>query len=61
MDGYQVARQIRSRSSDVRLIALTGYGQTEDMLRTRAAGFDAHMVKPVDFDALERVIAAADA
>ena len=61
MDGYQVAQQIRSRSSDVRLIALTGYGQTEDMLRTRAAGFDAHMVKPVDFDALERVIAAADA
>jgi signal transduction histidine kinase len=57
MDGYQVARQIRSAASGVRLVALTGYGQTEDTQRTRSAGFDAHMVKPVDLDALQGVIA----
>ena len=60
MDGYQVAQQIRKSSSGIRLIALTGYGQAEDIARTRAAGFDAHMVKPVDFDVLQRAIAAID-
>ena len=60
MDGYQVAQQIRKSSSGIRLIALTGYGQAEDIVRTRAAGFDAHMVKPVDFDVLQRAIAAVD-
>jgi CheY-like chemotaxis protein/two-component sensor histidine kinase len=58
MDGYQVAQQIRKNSSGIRLIALTGYGQAEDIVRTHAAGFDAHMVKPVDFDVLQRAIAA---
>jgi len=58
MDGYQVAQQIRKNSSGIRLIALTGYGQAEDIVRTSAAGFDAHMVKPVDFDVLQRAIAA---
>ena len=58
MDGYQVAQHIRQAAHGIRIIALTGYGRTEDMLRARAVGFDAHMVKPVDFDALERVIAA---
>jgi len=60
MDGYQVARRIREASSSVRLVALTGYGQTEDTQRTRSAGFDAHMVKPVDLEALEGVIAGTD-
>jgi two-component system, sensor histidine kinase len=58
MDGHQVAQQIRKRSSGIRLIALTGYGQAEDIARTCAAGFDAHMVKPVDFDVLQRAIGA---
>jgi len=57
IDGYQVARRIRASGSIVRLVALTGYGQAEDVQRTRAAGFDAHLVKPVDFVALERVVA----
>jgi signal transduction histidine kinase/ActR/RegA family two-component response regulator len=57
MDGYEVARRLRASGSVVRLIALTGYGQAEDVQRTRAAGFDAHLVKPVDFAALERVVA----
>jgi signal transduction histidine kinase/ActR/RegA family two-component response regulator len=58
MDGYQVAQQVRKNSSGIRLIALTGYGQAADIVRTSAAGFDAHMVKPVDFDVLQRAIAA---
>ncbi len=56
MDGYQVAREIRATTGGIRLVALTGYGQAEDIARTRAAGFDAHLVKPVDFEALERAI-----
>lgn len=56
MDGYQVAREIRATTEGIRLIALTGYGQAEDVARTRAAGFDAHLVKPVDFEALGRAI-----
>jgi signal transduction histidine kinase/ActR/RegA family two-component response regulator len=60
MDGYQVAKRIRKTSRGIRLIALTGYGQAEDIARTRAAGFDAHMVKPVDFDVLQRAIGATE-
>ena len=57
LDGYEVARRLRASGSTVRLIALTGYGQAEDVQRTRAAGFDAHLVKPVDFAALEKLVA----
>jgi PAS domain S-box-containing protein len=48
MDGYEVARHIRSEPGgrEVRLIALTGYGFPEDRERSRAAGFDRHLVKP---------------
>jgi PAS domain S-box-containing protein len=53
MDGYEVARRLRANSSSVRLIALTGYGQEEDKQRTAAAGFDAHLTKPVDLAALK--------
>ena len=59
LDGYQVAQRVRAALGDrVRLIALTGYGQPEDIRRARAAGFDAHLVKPVDLKALERVLLA---
>ena len=56
MDGYEVARRLRSLSvlKDVRLIAITGYGQANDRARTRAAGFDDHLVKPVGVQALKR-------
>jgi CheY-like chemotaxis protein len=60
MDGYEVAKRIRAGGSGVRLVALTGYGQAEDIERTHAAGFDAHLVKPVDFVALERTLAGKD-
>jgi PAS domain S-box-containing protein len=56
MDGYEVARRLRSLSElkAIRLIALTGYGQANDRARTRAAGFDDHLVKPVGVQALKR-------
>lgn len=54
MDGYEVAKHIRAAGSAARLVALTGYGQPEDIRRTRAAGFDAHLVKPVDLVTLMR-------
>jgi CheY-like chemotaxis protein/two-component sensor histidine kinase len=56
IDGYEVARRMRAAGSRSRIIALTGYGQAEDIQRARAAGCDAHLTKPVDFDALERLI-----
>ncbi|KQT13134.1 hybrid sensor histidine kinase/response regulator [Ramlibacter sp. Leaf400] len=54
MDGYQLARAIRGgpRGPRIRLVALTGYGQESDVQRARDNGFDAHMTKPVDVDAL---------
>ncbi len=60
MDGYQVASQLRARPElrSLRLVALTGYGQTEDRERARAAGFDDHLVKPMDVAALQRILAA---
>lgn len=49
MTGYELARQIRGRSgSAVRIVALTGFGLPEDRERALEAGFDQHMVKPVD-------------
>ena len=50
LDGYAVARQLRSRgdTSHVLLVALTGYGQKEDRARAEEAGFDYHFVKPAD-------------
>jgi CheY-like chemotaxis protein len=56
MDGYQVARRIRAAGSRARLVALTGYGQAEDIKRGRAAGFDAHLLKPVDLPALNEIL-----
>jgi CheY-like chemotaxis protein len=58
MDGYEVARRIRADVPGARLVALTGYGQPEDRERALAAGFDVHLVKPVDPDQLQRLLAA---
>jgi CheY-like chemotaxis protein len=59
VDGYQVARRIRASGvgDQMLLIALTGYGQPEDVRRALAAGFNAHVVKPVDPDALTKTLA----
>ena len=60
MDGYELARRLRSSSSrPIALIALTGYGQPEDRRRAFDAGFDVHLTKPVETDRLEAAIAAA--
>src|SRR5690606_27990100 len=50
IDGYEVARRLRANAatSAMRLIALTGYGLAEDQRRVLEAGFDMHLVKPVD-------------
>jgi signal transduction histidine kinase/CheY-like chemotaxis protein len=58
MDGYQLARAIRQRPDGraLRLVALTGYGHDSDRARTAAAGFDAHLVKPVEMAALGAVL-----
>lgn len=56
MDGYEVARRLRAAGSHARIVALTGYGQVEDRKRSKAAGFDAHLVKPVDLQTLERCL-----
>jgi CheY-like chemotaxis protein/two-component sensor histidine kinase len=58
MDGYEVAKRLRSRERGARplLIALTGYGQQEDRARSRQAGFDHHLVKPVAQNVLEDVL-----
>jgi len=50
MDGFALARAVRARPGGgrTRLIAVTGYGQSDDRVRSRDSGFDAHLVKPVD-------------
>jgi len=59
MDGYEVARRLRQETAleGTRLVAVTGYGQTTDRLRSQAAGFDHHLVKPVDFADVQRLLA----
>jgi CheY-like chemotaxis protein len=57
LDGYEVARRIRAQSwgRSMTLIALSGWGQSEDMRRSTDAGFDLHLVKPLNMDALADV------
>jgi two-component system CheB/CheR fusion protein len=59
MNGYEVARALRSQPSmrDSILVACTGYGQDEDRRKAREAGFDYHLVKPVHAEDLERILA----
>ena len=57
IDGYEVARRVRADAGKrVTLIALTGYGLPEDRRRTAEAGFDLHLVKPVDYEKLEEAL-----
>ncbi|CDS54281.1 Chemotaxis protein methyltransferase CheR [Polaromonas sp. CG9_12] len=59
LDGYAVARQLRARpdiGATTVLIALTGYGQSEDRARTREAGFDHHLVKPADVNQIMELV-----
>lgn len=59
MDGYEVAQKMRELPGlrDIRLVAVTGYGRSDDRMRARDAGFDDHLTKPVEFAVLERTVA----
>ena len=63
IDGYEVARAVRAQpdGKTTTIIAVTGYGQVEDRRRSKEAGFDAHLVKPVSPSALSSLISAAHA
>jgi len=56
MDGYEVARRLREEGVTCQLVALTGYGQDEDRKRSREAGFDHHLIKPVDLATLAQIL-----
>ena len=56
MSGYEVAQRIKAAHPSLRVVALSGYGRPEDRQRSQAAGFDAHLVKPVDFDLLSKLM-----
>jgi CheY-like chemotaxis protein len=60
LDGYDAARRIRQEpwGRDVLMIATTGWGQDEDRRRSNEAGFDHHLVKPVDLTQLQSLISA---
>ena len=58
MDGYELAQRLRAELAPIpRMIALTGYGQETDRERSREAGFDLHLVKPVDLDQITTSVA----
>lgn len=58
LDGFDVAKEVRKHDSlsSVFMIALSGYGQPEDKEKSKSAGFDLHLVKPADFDALLKLL-----
>jgi CheY-like chemotaxis protein len=59
MNGYEAARRIRElRGGDTVLIALSGWGKEEHLRRSKEAGFDHHITKPVDFEALMKLLAS---
>ena len=59
MDGYEVAQRLRELPGlrGIKLVAVTGYGRSDDRLRARDAGFDDHLTKPVEFEVLDRTLA----
>jgi len=58
MNGYEVAQKMRELPglAGIRLVAVTGYGRSDDRLRARDAGFDDHLTKPVEFAVLDRAL-----
>jgi DNA-binding response OmpR family regulator len=60
-DGYALAQKIRAHDAGkgIYLVALTGYGQSEDRVRTKKAGFDDHLVKPLDVNQLALLLQRA--
>lgn len=62
MNGYEVCRRLRAESWGARLmvIAVTGWGQDEDRIRAKEAGFDHHLVKPVTYETLSNLFESLD-
>jgi CheY-like chemotaxis protein len=62
VNGYEVAKWFREQPAlqEVVLVAVTGYGQESDRRRSREAGFDHHLVKPMDFAKLESILSAVE-
>ena len=60
MDGYELARRIRASDwgTSIRLVALSGWGQPDDVIRAREAGFDSHLMKPVTFEGVSEILRA---
>jgi signal transduction histidine kinase len=60
MNGYEVARRLRQQPAfaETLLVAITGYGRASDLEQTQAAGFDHHLVKPIDYDKLQALLAS---
>jgi CheY-like chemotaxis protein len=60
IDGYELCSRIRAQpwGRDLLAIAVTGYGHQGDVVKARAAGFDHHLIKPLDYESLERLLAA---
>lgn len=60
LNGFEVAKRIRQQPAlkGIVLVAMTGYGQETDRLRSQAAGFDHHLVKPADFDEVLKILAS---
>ena len=58
LNGYDACRRIRSQpwGKDIGIVALTGWGQADDRKNSEEAGFNGHMVKPVDYDALIKLL-----
>ncbi|MBC7563881.1 MAG: response regulator [Gemmatimonadaceae bacterium] len=58
LDGYEVAKRLRQQAglSNVVIVAVTGYGQASDRERSRSAGFDHHLLKPVDLKAVQSIL-----
>jgi DNA-binding response OmpR family regulator len=56
LSGYELGRRLREKFPALRLLAVSGWGQEEDRRRSAAAGFEHHLVKPVEFEELLRLI-----
>jgi CheY-like chemotaxis protein len=61
MSGWEVGRRLRAEKFGGLVVALTGYGREQDLDRSRAAGFDAHLIKPAEPAELQRLLANARA
>ena len=60
LDGYEVAKRMRQQPilQDVVLVAMTGYGSESDRERSQEAGFDHHLVKPIKFEKVQKILAS---